>query len=121
MGTAVQSREATRWSQVAGVGNEDADGLTRWCAELVSTPASVQFVAASPVGGDYSSERRLDLRQVLQVHAVALQRPLETVQHVNPLPGGPRSLRHRHLHATLLDDLLNSHHLDHAVDDFDRR
>jgi hypothetical protein len=121
MGTADQSREATRWSQVAGVGDDDVDGLTRWCAELLSAPASVQLVSASSVCGDYSSQRRLDLRQVVRVHAVALQCPLETVQHLNPLPGGPRGLRHRHLHATLLDDLVNSHDLDHSVDDFDRR
>ena len=59
------------------------------------------------------------LGQVVELHAVALQRPVETVQHVNPLPRRPRGPGHWHLHPTLLDDLLDSHHLDHAVDDFD--
>lgn len=99
-------------------GNDDV-GVAPCLKESSTAPTQVQLVAPSTVGGDNSSQGRLYLGQVVEFQTVGLQRPVESVQDVNPLPSRPGGPGHRHLHATLLDDLLDSHHLDHAVDDFD--
>lgn len=68
--------------------------------------AAVELVAACAVGSDYARQGRLYFGELIEV---------------DPLSGGPGRPRPGHLHQPLFDDLLNSHDLDHVVDDFNRR